>query len=73
MIVEMTIELDFNDLRKLAANTQLVKDGITIKVNRPVHPTVNMPAAEGDEYVVFALASGDPRSKDFKWDANIQR
>jgi hypothetical protein len=69
----MTIELNFHDLMRLAANTEVVKDGVTIKVNRPVHPMVNMPAANGDEYVVFALDSSDPRSKDFKWDADIKK
>jgi hypothetical protein len=65
----MTIELNFHDLMRLATNSEVVKDGLTIKVSRPVRSMVNMPAAEGDEYVVFALDSSDPRSKDFKWDA----
>lgn len=69
----MTIELNFHDLMRLAANGQVEKDGVTIKVNRPVHPMVNMPADEGDEYVVFALDSSDLASKDFKWDAGVTR
>jgi hypothetical protein len=69
----MTIELNFHDLMRLAANTEVVKDGVTIKINPPVFPGVNVPAKEGDEFAVFSLDSSDPRSEEFKWNANIQR
>lgn len=69
----MTIELNFHDLMRLAASTEVVKGGVTIKVKRPVHPMVNMPAANGNEYVAFVPDSSDRRSKDFTWDATIRR
>jgi hypothetical protein len=73
MTVEVTIELDFRDLTRLAANSQVEKNGVTIKIGRPILPMINGPALRGDEYVLFSLDSGDPRSKDFKWDADIPR
>jgi hypothetical protein len=67
----MEVELNFIDLQRLAANSEVVKDGVTIKISRPILPAVNMPADKGDEYVVFGLDSSDPLSKNFKWNADI--
>jgi len=69
----MTIELDFRDLRLLAANSEIVKDGIIIKIDRPILPALNMPASKGNEYVVFSLDSSDPRAKGFAWNAKAQK
>lgn len=70
----MIIELDYGDLTQLALNREVVKDGVTIKINRPILPIINgQPANKGDEYIAFSLDSSDQRSKDFKWDANVKR
>lgn len=64
----MNIELNFADLRMLALHSEVVKDGITIKVNRPVLPTLNtlqngQSENSKDEFVAFTLDSSDPRSE----------
>jgi hypothetical protein len=69
----MTIELDFRDLRLLAANSEVVKDGITVKIDRPILPSLNTPASKGDEYVLFSLDSSDPRAKAFAWNADTAK
>lgn len=69
----MIMELNFIDLQRLAVNSEIVKDGVTIKIGRPILPAVNTPATKGDEYVLFSLDSSDSRSKEFKWYANVAR
>jgi len=71
----MTIELNFADLRLLAARSEVVKDGVTIKIDRPILPTLNTLMSgkvEGseDEFVAFSLDSTDPRSEQWAFKPN---
>lgn len=69
----MIVELNFHDLMKLAANSKVDKDGVTIKIDRPILPKINNHALGTDEYVLFSLDSSDPRSEEFAWDAQKQK
>ena len=69
----MTVELNFHDLMLLASKLQIVKDGITIKISRPIRPMINDHAPASDEYVLFSLDSSDELSKEFAWDALKQK
>jgi hypothetical protein len=69
----MIVELNFHDLMKLAANSKVEKDGVTIKIERPILPMINHHAPASHEYVLFSLDSTDPRSKEFAWDALKQK
>jgi hypothetical protein len=64
----MTIELNFADLRLLAVHSEIVKDGVTIKINRPILTSLNILQNGGNkndknEFVAFTLDSSDPRSE----------
>lgn len=69
----MIIELNFHDLARLAAQSEVVKGDITIKINSPILPMINTHPADSDEYIVFSLDSSDPRSKAYAWDALKQK
>jgi hypothetical protein len=64
----MTIELNFADLTLLAVHSEVVKDGVTIKINRPILPSLNtLMKSQGkdskDEFVAFTIDGSDPRSE----------
>ena len=66
----MIIDLDFHDLQKLAVNSEVVKNNVTIRIQRPVLSGLNSHAERGNEFMTFSLDNSDPRSKKFKWNAN---
>jgi hypothetical protein len=71
----MNIELTFADLTLLAVHSEVVKDGVTIRINRPILPSLNalmngQIERSKDEFVAFTLDSGDPRSAQWAFKPN---
>jgi len=57
---DMTIELTFGDLTKLATDRKLDKDGTTFVINRPVLTEITIDSQAKSGKVVFFLDETDP-------------
>jgi hypothetical protein len=63
----MKIDITWPDLVKLGMHGTVEIDGVTLTVNRPVRPFLNRGSEDSkDEFVTFALDSGDARAEPVK-------
>jgi len=62
----MNIDLSWDDLVKLASNSKLEKDGITLTISRPVLPDLEIVPDGSKGFVRFTLDETDPRSRQGK-------
>ena len=59
----MTISLTFRDLKKIALEGSVEKDGITIKVERPLLADLSTHPTKPEGFIRFRLDESDPRAE----------